>query len=89
VPNVPAGSETAVDPRQLDFARAAEGGPVTEAEDVLAELAAAVAFVGRHHPAAIVLRVSSDRQGTVRVVVERLEGVSLAALGRPLREGVE
>lgn len=47
---------------------------------VCAEVRAALALVRRHQPAAIVLRLTCDRHGEVRLWLERVEGVPLAAL---------
>jgi hypothetical protein len=50
-------------------------------DQILAEVKAAIAIVTRHRPAAAIFRLTCDRAGTVRLVLERVEGVPLAALG--------
>lgn len=46
----------------------------------VAELQAAAAIVRKHRPAAMVFRLTCDRAGVVRLVLERMEGIPLAAL---------
>jgi hypothetical protein len=49
-------------------------------DQILAELKAAAAIVQRHRPAAVLFRLTCDRAGNVRLVLERVEGIPLAAL---------
>jgi hypothetical protein len=46
---------------------------------LIAEIEAALVLVDRHRPSAVLLRLSSDRGGVVRLTVERVEGVPLTA----------
>ncbi len=54
----------------------------------MAEMAAALAIVDKHRPASMLFRLTCDRAGTIRLVLERIEGVPLAALsGEDLTKG--
>jgi hypothetical protein len=54
--------------------------PSRDERQILADVQAAIAIVTRHRPAAATFRLTCDRVGTVRLVLERVEGVPLAAL---------
>jgi hypothetical protein len=61
----------------------------TPSDFVQGELGAAVTLVRRHRPASLLLRLSCDRSGIVRVKLEGSEGLRLDALAgaEPSREG--
>ena len=62
--------------------------PTADERQVTAEVRAAMAIVLRHRPASMLFRLSSDRDGRVRLVLERIEGIPLAALSStPLTRG--
>ena len=54
--------------------------PDRSERDLVAEVKAAAALVIRHRPAAVTFRLSADRDGRVRLVLDRIEGIPLAAL---------
>lgn len=53
----------------------------------LAEVEAAAEIALRYRPARVILAVSCDSRGVVRLEVERIEGVSPTQLLRPVGDG--